>query len=251
MDTFSVVNWEKHQHYKDRNPPWIKLHKDLLHDYEFSCLHDASKLQLMMIWLLASQMDNKIPADQKWLKNALHLEEDINLKALSDAGFIDIASTVLAERQQVATTEAEAEAETQLLTEAKAEKEKETKTKTKRKEEVISIFEFWKNTMNHSRSKLDDNRKKIINKALDIGYTSEDCENAILGCKANQWNMGDNENGQVYDSLDLILRNAEKIDKFIANYENPPLKKLKAVPNRAQQIEDANHQAGEDWLNGR
>jgi hypothetical protein len=212
MDTFSVTNWEKHQHYKDRNPPWIKLHKDLLHDYGFSCLRDASKVQLMMIWLLASQMDNKIPADQKWLKNALHLEGDIDLKALSDAGFIDIASTTLAGSQQSATTETEAE--TQVLTEAKAKREK--------KEEVISIFEFWKNTMNHSRSKLDDNRKKIIKKALDTGYTVEDCEHAILGCKANPWNMGGNENNQVYDSLDLILRNAEKIDKFIANYEAPP-----------------------------
>jgi len=25
-----VKNWGKFQHYKDRNPPWIKLHRGLL-----------------------------------------------------------------------------------------------------------------------------------------------------------------------------------------------------------------------------
>jgi len=113
LEYFSIKNWEKHQHYKDRNPPWIKLHKDLLHDYEFTCLHDASKLQLMLIWLLASQMDNKIPCDQNWLKNTLHIEQEINLKALSDGGFIDIASELLADCNQSAMPEAEAEAETE------------------------------------------------------------------------------------------------------------------------------------------
>ena len=113
MEYFSIKNWEKHQHYKDRNPPWIKLHKDLLHDYEFTCLHDASKLQLMLIWLLASQMDNKIPCDQNWLKNTLHVEQDIDLKALSDGGFIDIASDMLAECNQVAMPETETETETE------------------------------------------------------------------------------------------------------------------------------------------
>ena len=36
--TFSVKNWDEFQHYKDRNPPWIKLHNHLLDDYEFEML---------------------------------------------------------------------------------------------------------------------------------------------------------------------------------------------------------------------
>ena len=113
MKYFSVKNWEKHQHYKDRNPPWIKLHKDLLHDYEFTCLQDASKLQLILIWVLASQMENKIPLDTKWLKHALHLDCEVDLKALSDGGFIDVDSVVLAACKQSAMPETEAEAETE------------------------------------------------------------------------------------------------------------------------------------------
>ena len=57
MNYLRVNNWKKFQHYKDRNPPWIKLHRDLLRDYDFICLQDASKMQLILIWLLASQMD--------------------------------------------------------------------------------------------------------------------------------------------------------------------------------------------------
>jgi hypothetical protein len=34
-------NWGKFQHYKDRCPPWIKLHRDLLNDREF--LHLSQK----------------------------------------------------------------------------------------------------------------------------------------------------------------------------------------------------------------
>jgi hypothetical protein len=34
--------------------------------------------------------------------------------------------------------------------------------------------------------------------------------------------MGKNDRGQRYDSIDLILRDADHIDRFIANAEKPP-----------------------------
>ena len=36
-------NWSHFQHYKDRCPPWIKLHKELLNDRAFMTLPTASK----------------------------------------------------------------------------------------------------------------------------------------------------------------------------------------------------------------
>jgi hypothetical protein len=47
-------NWSSFQHYKDRAPPWIKLHKTLLDDFEFQSLPVASKALAPMLWLLAS-----------------------------------------------------------------------------------------------------------------------------------------------------------------------------------------------------
>src|SRR5687768_18068275 len=52
-------NFESFQHYKDRAPPWIKLYNELLDDYEFGQLPDASKMHLVAIWLLASRSDRK------------------------------------------------------------------------------------------------------------------------------------------------------------------------------------------------
>ena len=60
MQFFNVKNWDGLQHYKDRAPPWIKLYNHLLDDYEFACLQDASKLHLMLIWLLASRNSNRL-----------------------------------------------------------------------------------------------------------------------------------------------------------------------------------------------
>ena len=108
---FEVKNWSKFQHYKDRHPPWIKLHRELFDDHEFYCLPDASKLQLMLIWLLASQKDNHIEYDEKWLKNKLGIKGTMNLKPLFDKGFISLSSGYLADCEHDASPEAEAEAE--------------------------------------------------------------------------------------------------------------------------------------------
>lgn len=80
-------------------------------DYHFSCLQDASKAHLMMIWLLASQMDNKIPADTQYLQRTLHLDQEIDLESLEEHGFIEIDSEPLAECKQSAELEAETETE--------------------------------------------------------------------------------------------------------------------------------------------
>lgn len=100
MRYLRVKNWEKHQHYKDRNPPWIKLHREVLDDYDMSCLQDASKLHLILIWLLSSQLDNRIPDDSTWVAKKIGATQKVNLNELIDKGFLipeQSASGVLAE----------------------------------------------------------------------------------------------------------------------------------------------------------
>lgn len=56
-------NWNDFQHYKDRSPQWIKLHKSILDNYEYHCLPTASKALAPLLWLLASEYgDGKIDA---------------------------------------------------------------------------------------------------------------------------------------------------------------------------------------------
>jgi hypothetical protein len=39
---------------------------------------------------------------------------------------------------------------------------------------------------------------------------------AIDGCKASAWHMGENDRHKKFDSLGLIFRDAEQIEKFIS-----------------------------------
>jgi hypothetical protein len=111
--TFSVRNFERFQHYKDRSPPWIKLYNELLDDYSFGLLPDASKLHLVAIWLLASRSNNRIPHDPGWIAKRISATEQVDLGLLQSAGFIELheARGAKARRKQTACPESEAETE--------------------------------------------------------------------------------------------------------------------------------------------
>lgn len=108
-------NWATFQHYKDRCPPWIKLHRDLLINREFMCLPLASKALAPLLWLLASESkDGVFDASTEELQFRLHLSsKDINdgLKSLIEKQFFIVASGMLAECYQPAIPEREGETE--------------------------------------------------------------------------------------------------------------------------------------------
>lgn len=116
---YIVKNWTEFQHYKDRSPPWIKLHKGLLDNYDFQCLPVASKALAPMIWLLASEdLDGRVDCAPEKLAFRLRTNtDDVNagLKPLIDAGFLIASlngdSKVIAPRKQVAVPETETETE--------------------------------------------------------------------------------------------------------------------------------------------
>lgn len=120
-------NWAVFQHYKDRCPPWIKLHRDLLNDRVFMCLPLASKALAPLLWLLASESkDGTFDGSLDELVFRLHItpkDYEDGLKPLIHKGFFIVASGVLAESYQVAIPETEREGET----------ERETKTEKRQK----------------------------------------------------------------------------------------------------------------------
>jgi len=99
VKTFSVKNFERFQHYKDRAPPWIKLYNELLDDYEFGRLPDASKMHLIAIWLLASRSNNKIPYDSAWVARRINANTKVDLTLLACAGFIVVDQQVQTKEQ--------------------------------------------------------------------------------------------------------------------------------------------------------
>jgi hypothetical protein len=110
-------NWAIFQHYKDRCPPWIKLHRDLLNDRSYMRLPIASKAIAPMLWLLASESkDGVFDGSLDELVFRLHItpkEYQDGVKPLIDNDFFILVSGVLAERKQVAIPETEGETETE------------------------------------------------------------------------------------------------------------------------------------------
>ncbi len=114
---YTVKNWAKFQHYTGRRPPWIKLYRDLLDNYEFMSLSLASKALAPLCWLLASESDDG-SFDGEIDRLAFRLRVDSKalaecLNELIEKGFIEGASVVLAECRQLATPETERETETE------------------------------------------------------------------------------------------------------------------------------------------
>lgn len=105
-------NWASFQHYKDRSPAWIKLHRNILDDYEYHCLPDASKALAPLLWLVASEyQDGVIDASPTKLAFRLRIDErklEESIKCLIDNGFfveVTDASEVIAERKHGARLE--------------------------------------------------------------------------------------------------------------------------------------------------
>lgn len=113
-----VRGWDKYQHYKDRNPPWIKLHQELLTSLTWTLADDASRVLMVAIMLLASRTENKVPANPDYLKRVAYLHQAPDLSQLVHLEFIEIID----DSGQVVTDASKA------LASARPETEEETET---------------------------------------------------------------------------------------------------------------------------
>ena len=120
MKRLRPKNWNEFQHYKRRHPPWVKLHKRLLDDFEFQSLPLASKALAPMLWLLASE-DRQGWIDAEAAKISFRLrisEEELEqaIQPLIACGFFEHeedASAALALDMQDALPETESESESE------------------------------------------------------------------------------------------------------------------------------------------
>jgi len=165
-------NWAVFQHYKDRCPPWIKLHRDLLNDRSFMRLPIASKALAPMLWLLASESkDGVFDGSLDELVFRLHItkkEYQDGIKPLIDNEFFILVSGVLAERKQNAIPETEGETET----------EKETDTP-----EGVSV-EVWNSFVKQRKARkaqiTERVMKSIKEQAKIAGWTLDNALNEIV-----------------------------------------------------------------------
>ena len=95
MEYISICEWNKFQHYKHRNPPWVKLYTKILDDDEFHFLSDGSKLLFMSLLVFASRRKNKVRYDLDWLQRKLPINAPISremIDQLVKARFVEVTS---------------------------------------------------------------------------------------------------------------------------------------------------------------
>src|ERR1700739_806847 len=110
---FRIVTWRAFQHYRERNPPWIKLHRELLTSRAWISGDDANRTLMVALMLIAADTDNLIPADPDYIQRRAYLNSKPDFSRLLDLGFIEPASAMLATCKQDARPETEAETETE------------------------------------------------------------------------------------------------------------------------------------------
>jgi len=99
---YRIKNWHEHQHYKDRAPPWIKLHHTLLTSELWVMGNDASRVLAIASMLLASrakEQDGTFNGDPEYVKRFAYLNSKPDFNPLIQYGFLEVlqdASAMLA-----------------------------------------------------------------------------------------------------------------------------------------------------------
>lgn len=86
---YRIKNWEQYQHYKDRSPPWIKLHRNLLQSETWVMLSDAGRVLAIASMMIAADTENKIPANARYIRRLAYLDYDPDFAPLVECDFLE------------------------------------------------------------------------------------------------------------------------------------------------------------------
>lgn len=84
--------------------------------------------------------------------------------------------------------------------------------------EIIQVYEHWIDVMRPGKKRvpaLDEKRRLKVAAAIS-DYGVEECKKAIDGCARSDFHMGRNKQKKRYDDLELILRDQDHIERFLA-----------------------------------
>lgn len=88
---YQIANWSSYQHYKHRNPPWIRLYQALLTSPCWVSSNDASRVLMVACMLLACRNEaggGTFDGDPVYVKRVCYLNSKPNFKPLVDCGFL-------------------------------------------------------------------------------------------------------------------------------------------------------------------
>jgi len=187
---FNVKNWDSFQHYKDRNPPWIKLHNHLLDNYEFECLPDASKSHLLCIWMLASRTQNKMPMDSQWIKRKIGASSTVDLNILVDSGFLELIQELPSmehDASKVLVSEEKRRGETEKRRgETEKRRDREEKDLLSSKHDIAEVIKHFNYVTGQNLRASAKSHSQNISARLSEGHTVDDLK-SVTEHKHGEW----------------------------------------------------------------
>ena len=210
-----IKNWTKFQHFKNRRPPWIKLHREILDQRDINMISDCSFRVLVGLWLLASEdpeMNGTLPSMED-IQFRLRIDKSKLLKALKELGkFLDHDDiTVISDRYHDGPPETETETET----EGEIEGGKST-SKSKRKKFIPPTPEEVSEYGESIDYKISGDQfcNSYEQKGWMVGKNKmKDWKAAVRNWKANKWGLNGNEIKSALETFDF------------SKLEKPPLPK--------------------------
>lgn len=94
-DWIIVPNWDRFQHYSDRNPPWIKVYMSLLSNAEFLDLSMPARGLLVTIWLAYARNSGqlRVKVVRKFCRSTRGFMHKSQLDSLLSVGLLEISAS--------------------------------------------------------------------------------------------------------------------------------------------------------------
>lgn len=85
---------------------------------------------------------------------------------------------------------------------------------------VVRVWDYWRGILRQgmpvARALSPDRRQAIFLALTDWGFDEDTLRQAVEGCAASRWCMGQNRVGRRFDDLGWILASAERIERLAA-----------------------------------
>jgi hypothetical protein len=89
-----IPNWDRFQHYKNRDPLWIKLHRSLASDPDWMGLSGHDRAVLVGLWMEYASSNRRIRLDTSSISSRLTLRvTKASLERLQNAGLIEVSAS--------------------------------------------------------------------------------------------------------------------------------------------------------------
>ena len=98
------------------------------------------------------------------------------------------------------------------------------------------IFAHWQQATGHDKAKLTTERRRLIERRLK-DYSEQQLCDAISGASITPHNRGENDRHQEYLSIELLLRDAEHIERYGATWTRRSARKSRDWVEQAPHIE--------------